>query len=367
MIEPDDITLHLQRYLPVFTDMFSDTITATATVSGTTVTVTSVAHGLVVTNKITVGGGDFDNSIAGVVDNGDGTVRFTTDFEHDLTEPKNVNDPTTLTLSGIGSPWDGVHTIDSIPNRMTFEIEFPTGVTVLPDISTANLVEDRAAGIIGFQEVATVPDADTFTFDVANVPDFPTGAVQSIKIAKNIRIAAAENINRADDFYTAQSTDDAWLFVIMQDVEVSKDRHTLNDGVATYTNQNLGKQTILQNFSTAVILGVDADASGSSAMNKFYGEIYRALVSALYGFFFDDTDTATRYVTVATGHGPATVQNTSYSMHAYDWQIPSVISYDNGFLLQPDVAFRDIVSAWANNSDDEAIMNLGVDLDDEPL
>jgi len=366
MITPNDIVTHLQTYLPAFSDLFSDKLTATATANGTIITVTATAHGLSVGASITVAGGTFENSIASVVDNGDGSLRFTTNFDHDLTEPKAVNDPTALTLGGIDGTWNGEHTIVSVPNRRTFEIDFPTGITVLPVITTAVLIEDRNAGIIGIQEVATVPTADTFTFIVSDVPNFPTGTVQNITVVTGIRVAGAADINRAESFYTEHSTNKAWLFVIMNDVDVSKDRHAENDSIATFTRQNLGKQTILQNFSTVVLLPTDTDSAGFEAQNKAYGDIYRALVSTLFGFFFDDPDTATEYLTVNNGHGVGRY-NTAFYSHVYDWQVPMVIDFENGFLLQPHVAFRDIVSTWDLFNDPEAQLLLNVDLDDDPL
>lgn len=368
MITPDDIVTHLQTYLPVFSNLFGDKLTATASVSGSTVTVSSTAHGLTVGQSIIVSGGKFSNSIAGVTDNGDGTLRFTTDFDHDLTEPKAINDYTTLTLGGIDPTWNGDHTIVAIPNRRTFEIEYPAGESTPPSITTANLIESRSAGLIGMKTVATVPDADTFTFEVSGIPTLPTGAIVDIQVQSGAYVFGAENADRAEDIYAQYSQGLArpMVFVIMNDVDVSKDRDALNDSVATFTGANFGKQTIMQNFSTLVIYPTDDEVSGFNAQNLFYGDIYRALVSTMFGFFFSDPDTSIKYRTVNNGHGPASLRQ-AYAMHVYDWQVPSVVSFENGFLLQPDVAFRDIVSDWYNNSDDQALMELGIDLDDEPL
>lgn len=368
MITPNDIVTHLQTYLPVFTNLFGDKLTATATASGSTVTVTSTAHGLSPGDSVSVSGGTFENTITSVTDNGDGSLRFETAQDHDLTAPKAALDNKTLTLSGIGSPWDGAQKIVTIPNRRAFEIDYPAGETIPPSIVTAKLVENRSAGIIGLQTVATVPDADTFTFEVSNVPSLPTGDVGSIQVATGSYIFGAESADRADEIYAQYSIGQArpMLFVIMNDTDVSKDRHALNDGVATYTAQNYGKQTILQNFSILVIYPTDQETSGFNAQDLFYGDIYRALVSTLYGFFFEDPDTPIKYRCVNNGHGPGAL-NSAYAAHVYDWQIPSVVSFENGFLLQPDVAFRDIVSDWFNNSDEEALLDLNINLDDEPL
>lgn len=368
MITPNDIVTHLQTYLPVFTDLFGDKLTASATVSSSTVTVTSAAHGLTVGQSIIVSGGQFSNSIASVTDNGDGTLRFTTDYDHDLTEPKAVNDYTTLTLAGLAPPWNGEHTIVAIPNRRTFEISYPSGEDTPPSIASANLIENRAAGLISTYQIATVPDANTFTFEVSGIPSLPTGAIVNIQVQSGAYIFGAESADRAEAIYAqyAQGLARPMLFVIMSDADVSKDRHTLNDSVSSVTGQNLGKQIIMQNFSTLVIYPTGDETSGFNAQNLFYGDVYRALASTLFGFFFNDPDTSTKYRCVNDGHGPGDLRQ-AYAIHVYDWQVPSVVSFENGFLLQPDVAFRDIVSDWFNNSDDEALMELGVNIDDEPL
>jgi len=367
MIDPTEIRSHLRTFLPAFTDLFSNKITgATATTSGTTVTVTATAHGLSVGNKIVVGGGTFENGIASVVDNGDGTVRFETDDDHDVTEAKERNDPKTITLDGIGSPWDGEQTIVSIPNRKHFEIKFPLGETVPPDISTAVLVEDRS-GFVGVHVIATVPTVDTFTFEITAFPSMPTGTVVGLEIITGTRIYGAANIERAQELYTKRVPDDeAALFIIMMDVDVSKDRHSLNDSTATFTKANTQKQFLLQNFATVVFLPTEDTTSGFKQSARCYDEIYRALVSVMFGFFFTDPDTSTKYLTVNNGHGPG-VYNTAYYTHVYEWQTPSVITSDNGFLLEPSVAFRDILSTWDNDSDPLTPMTLNIDLDDEPL
>ena len=135
-LTPNDVVFHLQRFLPSVSTRFSTVINGTATALGTTVTVSAVAHGLSVGNVIIVSGGAFSNLLANVVDNGDGTVRFETDQEHDLTEPQQYADPTQLTLSGFGNVWDGAHDIVAVPNRKFFEIAFPIGETVLPALGT---------------------------------------------------------------------------------------------------------------------------------------------------------------------------------------------------------------------------------------
>ncbi len=368
MIKPSDIVEHLQRYLPHFTDIFSVPLNVnTVNVSGNVFTVNAPTHGLSVNRKIIVSGGSFENKITSVVDNGDGTLRFGTAQEHDLTQPKQSNDPKTLFLTGIGSPWDGAHEIEAIPNREFFEIVFPSGETVPPDITNAFLLEERDSVFLGDVSVNTVIDTDNFTFVVEGVPDFPTGTIELAAITKNVRITGASDIDRAEKFYTKNATGEAFLFVIMNDADMSKDRRMENDGIGNYAVQNLGKQILLQDFSTVVFFPTDDSTTGFEVQDLAYGEVYRVLVKTLLGFFFDDPDTVQRFVTISTGHVPG-IYKTSYYSHVYNWQVPSLITIeDDGFNLQQQVAFMDIFSTWKNNSDPEAILDLNIDLDEEPL
>lgn len=362
-LTPNSVVSHLQKYLPYFSTRFSTQLTATATAAGTTVTVSSVAHDLTPGAAIVVAGGVFENLLSGVVDNGDGTVRFTTAQEHDLTEPIQYADPTTLTLDKFGDVWDGVHTIVAVPNRFTFEIAFPTGVTLLPTLGTGVLVEPRSAGILGNQIVATVPDADTFTFEVTDVPSLPTGEIEGFTVTANLRIFGAADYERARATYNRYADGEFALFVVMNDVTVSKDRFTQNDAIGAFTAQNFSKQTNLNNFSTIVFIPTKGDIAGNDAQEAAYGEIYSALMSTLFGFQFLDESTSLTYVTASAGHG-AGEYNSAFYVHVYDWQRPDVVSAAQGFNLDPNVAFRDIQAIFG---DPDAPLTLGVNLDDEPV
>lgn len=365
-LTPNDIVFHLQKYLPSVSTRFSTQITGTAVASGTTVTVSAVAHGLSINDPIVVSGGVFENLLVSVVDNGDGTVRFETDQEHDLTEPQFYADPTEITLNGFGNVWDGTHEIVAVPNRKFFEINFPVGETVVPVLGTGLLIEPRSAGILGDQVVATVPDVDTFTFEVTDVPSLPVGTIQGFSASSRMRIFGAADFQRAQDLYNKQAQGEYALFVIMSDVTISKDRNTSNDAIGAFAAQNFQKQTNLNNFSTVIFIPTKDDIAGNDAQQAAYGELYSALLSVLYGFQFEDTETALTYVTVSAGHG-AGEYNTAYYVHVYDWQRPDVVSAVQGFNLDPDVAFRDIDATLTNFNDPEAPLSFGANLDDEPI
>ncbi len=357
---PSDILTHLKTYLPIVSDSFTNKFTASAEAVGDTVTFTAVAHGLTAGEEIGLSGGLFPNQIASVVINSDGTSTIETEFEHDLTEKVLSNDPGTIELQNMGDPWDGTHTLDTVLNRQFFDILTPDGAAAP---SLGQLVEDRTAGLIGIHTINSVT-ANTFTIIFEDVPPFPDGALQDVEVVSGYRIYSAADSERAAKVYTKMAEGKFALFLIMNDVEVSKDRYASNDSIATYTTANFGRQTILQNFSTLVFIPTDdGDMSGGIAQNLAYGDIYLQLYSVLYGKRFPDPASSIQYLTVNNGHGPATY-TTAYYTHAYEWQTPSVLTFDDGINIQPDVAFRDIYQTIENDSKD---MTLHIDLDKDPL
>ena len=369
MIAPTDVVNHLRQYLPAVTNRFSDEITATATVSGSVMTVNATAHGLQTTDSVFVTTQGFNNAITAVDFTANGLTTFTVGQDHDLTEPRLALDPTTLTLAGMGSPWDGDHTIVNVANRRNFTILSPASASVAPDITNAQLVESRRANILGQQPVATVISDDVFTITVpAGIPGLPSGNINQVSIITGVRVLGAADAARADQLYTQFPSQKPYLFVVMGETVASKDERTLNDSVGSFTSQNTQKQTIMQNFSVLCYLPTaEDDTSGFTASTLAYRAIFTELLSVLYGFSFDDPITAIQYTTVSNGHGPGGIFNSSYYVHVYDWQLPSVITFEDGFSLTPDVAFRDINMSWLLNNDSEATLGGSINLDEEPL
>ena len=367
MITPRDVMAHLWRYLPSVTSLFNESLTiAGATVTGGLITGTIATGTPVVGQKLLLSGIKVRNPITAYVDNLDGTARFTTANDHDQTEPHQRLDTQQLQLAGITpSIWNGPHDILSVLNRNTFEIAIPVGATT-PTVP-GYLIE-QPTGVMGIGTVTAVVGT-TVTIDPAEGIFHYDGAIDTITINSRIRARAAADIERAAAIYTKQGANKPFIFVIMTDVSVSKDRHTPNDGLATFTKQDMRLLRLLQNFAIAVFFPTADDVGGDNAQHMAYGEVYEALTKIFYGFGFSD-QSAIQYVTVSAGHGPG-LYNSAYYLHVYDWQVPNVVTFESGFDGQSpfitDVAFRDIEqSLYVNNSTD-AIMSLAVNLDDEPL
>lgn len=367
MIIPSQIVNHLMLYLPRFTDLFTETVTVNSASVGASnvISVNALNHGFSTGKKIITSGGTVRNSLDSATLN-DNIVTFVTDFEHDLTAPLFSDDEKYLTLGGFGSVWDGQHLISGVPNRTSFQVTLPAGETVAPTITGAEyLVENRNPGIRGIYTI-TVTDINNFTYTLSGQPDLPIGAIDNIEINSGFRIYVASDAARAEAVYTKLAMNKPALFVIMTNVDASKDRMTTTDAVYDGTIQDDLLLRLLQNFGTFVIIPTHKDLSGGQAQDIAYGTLFNSLVATLFGFPFVDTDSRINYVVVSDGHGPSTY-NSAYYMHAYDWQQSSAINYESGLLQDLNsVAFRNIESTFDLNADDMAQLQFNLNLDEEP-
>lgn len=368
---PRTILRHLSLYLPRFTDLFSvtvDVLSATVIAPDTVQIITNTIHGLSIGNAIIATAGLLENNIVAVEYREDDTIaRFTTDDEHDFTKPTKADDPDTIEIAGFTSAvWNTTHTLIGVPNRKTFEIAVPDSEPI-PTLNGNELVyEDRPVGLKGVWSVDTAPSPTTFTFKVNNVPPLPVNPIKDLAATSRIRMAAASDFARAQAAYTKESNiSDAWLYLIMNDLDVSKDRHTLNDSVASFYAQDEARLMLMQNFSTIVFFPTTGSLSGATAQETAYGNLYEYLLKVLYGFRADNRKS--QFLTVSTGHG-AGAYNTAYYVHSYEWQLPYYIDFSFGFADYQDVAFRDLqYDIRLFDPDNPDPLELIVNLDEEPL
>lgn len=363
-LKPSTIMQHIKTYLPLFTDQFTEVLTTnSADISaGNILTVSSAAHGKIIGQSVVIKSGTIRNSLvaSSLID---GKVRFTTGYDHDLTKPTARLDPSTLTLGGFSSVWDGEHTIIEVPNRRNFEVNLPTGEVAAPAVDGSQyLVENVPTGVY---IVLTTPDANTLTLEITESRDLPIGVVDGLQMIRGFRIAAAADFARAQDTYSKQGNGKPYLFVIMTDTDVSKDRNMLNDSVAELTRKDYLFLRLLQTYSTTVFIPTTEDLSGTDAQDLACDEIFEALLKTLFGFAIDGS--MYRAVSVPVSMGPGDY-NSSYYTHVYDWQLPFIINFENGFLIQREGAFRDLDYIHTIGGDDTDNMTVvPINLDEEQL
>lgn len=371
---PSDIIKHLRLYLPRFTDAFSvpiDVASAEVTAARTVKVTTNAAHTLQIGNTIVVTAGRLENDITGVeYRESDTIVRFTTGAEHDFTKPVKENDPNTVQLANFtDSIWNTTHTLTGIPDRTHFEIAVPNSEPI-PTLNGNEIVyEDRPKSLKGTWGITSVPSTTEFTFDVsADTPELIVNPIDSLAGTQASEIFSAATMERAQAVYTDSSnvvgSTEMTLFIIMGDVDVSKDRHTNTDAVAGFYNGDEARLQTIHNFRTFVFIDTKNDLTGRQAQERAYGEIWEALLKSLFAYRKDNEKS--QFLTVPIGHGIGQY-NTAYYMHVYDWQLPQDIDQTFGFKDSQDVAFRDInrYNIPPFEPDNPATWRLQINLDEE--
>lgn len=334
-LTPSTVISQLQTYLPRYTDELSQLLTITsASVSGNTVTVNAPAHGLISGAMVSVVAGLAQNKITGYADNGDGTVRFTTEAPHDLTAPRLFLDAQNLTISGFAAPWAGVFKIVSIPSSTTFEVSKPSGAGV--PSGTGYLIEDRPLGLRGIFPV-TVVSAGTFTYQTRGLA-YPANPVIGLKICKGLRIAGAADIKRAEAAYgTFQKSNVSAAFVIMTDTSTSKDRRAESDLKSATTIGTAKRITMIDTFSVVVFIPTQNDLTGYRAQELAYGPLYNAMQASLFGAF----KASGGFEATMVGHGAGSY-NTSYYSHVYEFELGRHEDWTSGFIPQETVAIHNL-------------------------
>jgi len=374
MITPSDIVNHLAEYLPRATSLFSETLdVSSVTIASNILTInTTTAHGLTVGKTILIDSGQTPNTIASAaIEVADTSVRLTFNDEHDFTSPNTTIVSESLPCVGFNeAEWNTTLTITAVPTTTTVIVNFPSGATGAPTFTPGNAIgyEERPLSIFGLQQVGTTPTTTQFTVTLSSdVPDIPDGTLTGITtITTSTRVAAADNIDRADAIYTKYSGTgtELWAFVIFNDMDVSKDRHVLNDGVATYTYQDEMRLRLLQNFSVVVFFRSADKISGATAQELSYGTIFNSLINVLFGYGgFSKTGDGSDFVPVPVGHGAGRSDTAVYT-HVYDWQLPVDITIENGFTYYNDTAFRRIEGNYGMfTTDNNEKLTLAFDLD----
>lgn len=355
---PSDILLHLQTYIPRLSDRFSDNATVSAEiVAGTpqVLKVTDTTHGLSAGSQVVLIDGKIDNPITAVADNGDGTLRFTTQDNHDLT----LDYTPEVELSGFtNSFFNTTHDLVDVPSRTLFEIESAT----VPTLTGSEVLrEDWEIGINGLFTIDRVVDVDTYEIDLTDKPEFTPQTVPELSRASGMRMGVSVDAERAKSIYTPQSDlNSLWLYVIMGDATASKDRRLKSDANQQNTSGQKNRILMINTFTILVLYPTKNELAAADAVELSWNEIYTLMLAAGAGISFDDFGN-TNYLTSLIDHGTSVYDNATYS-HAYTFEYNYEVTQEQEFLTQfiSSRAFRDDALSFNDLDDGSEII-----LDDE--
>ena len=357
-----DVVTQLKVLLPKYTSLLSNSLSvSTIVVSGGTATVsTSTAHGLstgalaVMANVLT------HTEISSVSQ--DGLVfTFETTNPHDLTY--GWSDHEEVDLSGFtDTDWNDSFELVGVPNRNEFKVRSTNTIPTLN--GNEILLELRDDGVNGRHQV-TVTGSQEFTFSgVEYDATYSGGSVNT-----GVRVAGSVNLEEAFEQYTKKNLTALWCFVVMNDVDVSKDRSSYSDATSAKTASDNMRLRLIDGFTVTYIKNTTQDMLAVDAVDIFRHDLLLPTLKSVYGARFDtglscDGD----FKTVLTGHGAASFNRATF---AYTYAFETIMDATDEDAVEPAYtrAFRDINYTIEGDSDNDDVQDMTVipiNLDEEP-
>lgn len=324
---PVAILNHLQQYLPRLTDRFSSNATVSADIVAgdpQILRVTDNAHGLSASDQVVLVDGKIDNNISAVVDNGDGTLRFTTAEPHDLTEDYIE----TIELAGFtDTGLNAEFTLVAVPSRNLFEITY----SPVPTLNGNEVLrEDYELGINGLFTIDRIIDVNIYEIDLTGKPTFTPQTVPILKRAKDFNISICATADRSTQLYEDAGTGKNWIYIIMGPSNISKDRNLTSDAIQQNTPATESRPLNMNNFSLNVYFNTTDDIGGAQAVQLAWQDIYIILLAVCSGIKFDDFNES-NYITTLINHEMDTYTKAYYS-HMYTFEYNFEITQEEQFL-----------------------------------
>ncbi len=358
MITPESVKLQLMALLPRFTDEYSTTVVGTdVVVDGDTVKITAVAHGLETGDVIVASDVKAIVPVASVVFDSDvKQATITTIFEHDRTSGEgdkgggNVATLQDFTDDNYNENFDIIEA-----TRTTFVISVDADVTG----DHGNLIESRTL-FLGFLKV-TVIDVNTFSVELVD-SQLPNGTeFKTFDFVTDLRIFIAADATRAVTKYAQPANAKPTLFIIFGAENASKDRNVVNDSIAAANAQNPLQITYIPEVTLKTIACTKNEQLAAVQQQKVYAEIKPAIRKAMYGYLFDGSNNeSVIFAAVEQGNVPE-FWNQDHYLHNFDYQIPYILTKDQGYDNKRHVSFREVVVASKMFNNEGALVELTTD------
>lgn len=370
-MKASDIVKRLQDELPRRSSLFSETLSVTSlTRSGSTVTaVCASPHGLSTGDYAVISGAyEFNPIVALTFANG--FALGETQNNHDLTEPpqiaRSINDFYDFNYSDVTGATESEYNIRavvaSVSNRKLFS--YPVeGSPATPATGSPALRQE--GGYNGRFEV-TVIDPNTFTYEITATPISPAGGTIMARVG--IRITSAVSAERALRSYTEQTSKTKyWLFVVLGDVNVSKNRSILTDASTENSSQNEFRERLIEPFRLFVIVpGIDAYSAREfqDGMEDVRGDIYHSMA----GYIFPSALAETPFSKTSPLGDRFSAEWSNDAIYVHEFSFERVVDVTYRDTIGPDAnrAFRDISLTTGFNTGTETT-EAEIDLDEQPL
>lgn len=362
-MKASDVVAQLQAVLPLQTDKFTDNLSVASITrtSGFLTVVTDEEHSLIKGAAVVLTGCVEVISTTPTRSGTTGTVVTATD--HDLTLKTTLD----ITLSGADdAAFNGTFAVIDIPNRRSVRFTMAdSGVTATSGPSVIEGAESPFRRYNGLYAVESTPSKRSFTVlhPALTLLD-PQGTITA---RASSRISAGVDPDKVVRSYTEQKIDDYWAFVVLGDVDASKDRDIRSDAISNATRGNYYRQQIIQPFSIYVFIPASEEVAGRAARDQAE-DLFHPICRSVLWVKFDS----------GLASGPQnTVQFSSHSsfryndaVYVHEFAFAQVADLTESDCVDPDfnVAMRDIVLRMIPDLGTRVnFMTADIDLDETPL
>jgi hypothetical protein len=356
-----DVVKQLQAVLPKYTDYFNDTLTVdTITATSTVATITTIEDNNFFSSQKAVTNVGITQETPIISVSQDGLVfNFETSIDHDLT--LNFQGYENVTLGGFtDSSWNDSFVLVDVPNRRNFKVRSSNTIPTLN--ANEYLAENRIDGVNGRFLASITVDPKVFTIEGDFLAANYTGGI----VKKDVRIAGSISFERAIEQYTKQNVNDLWMFVVMKDAEISKDRNAYNDAVATIANGEDLRLRLIDGFEVYIVKNVKEEVAAVESIDICRHDLLSPILKSLFGARFSTgTSRSGDFVAVLTNHNVAFYNRATFA-YQYDFEFTYDLVLEDSVEQVNTRAFRDIEYATVTPTDTENL-TVEVNLDDEPL
>jgi hypothetical protein len=214
----------------------------------------------------------------------------------------------------------------------------------------------------GLKQVTAVPTTTSFEYTISAELKDATGTI----VARTQPcVTASATIERFAASYTPQAIDKFWAVVVLGNVEASKDRNSLADGVSNIQRGEHFRQQTIQPFTIYVFIPTTTEIAAREARDDAE-DLFRPICQSVLFTKFDSQLFVGKQGPVQFSNHGVSAYNTAFYVHSYDFQQTVDITFDDTVGFDDDVAFRDIDLTIGLDFGTQEL-TASIDLDEDPL
>lgn len=347
-MKAEDIIKQLQGVLPFLTNLFSDEIAISRIwqENSTAYCSTVEPHGLINNEYVNISGVRTKNKIVSLTREGKNATAILS-YPHDVTL---IYQPT-VNISGCDQvQYNGEKILVDVPGikKIKFQV---SGNPPTPATGDIYLNELRYSGFNGWHEITVIDDYN-FSYPLRDTLPYlvPTG---EIKCRFNIRTSGAATLEEAETSYTQKTqngqTEKYWAFVVLDDVDISKDRNIETDSTTVITPGDRFRQRQINRFDVYVFSPCTSNISGRVNRDSME-DVALYLYAAILRYKFP-TGLASPIWSQTTANGHSIVsKGSAYYIHRFKFEAVSDITTPDTIVPDANVALREIDFSFLNQA-----------------